>query len=132
MVLFGAGLALAVGFVLKMVKFLRSFLTLLVAAFVLCVIGLWYAEPVKLLLQPAVLGLLLAVSAASVEGFLKRRRKQPILTLSSPSDFVMPATASTTEHPLFLGAGSEDPTAIHSESEPTGEPVSSSESSQSL
>jgi hypothetical protein len=131
-VLFGAGLALAVGFVLKIVKLLRSFMTLLIAAFVLCVIGIWYAEPVKLLLQPAVLGLLLAVTAASVEGFLKRRRKQPILTLSSPSDYVMPSATTTTEHPLFVGAGSEDATAIHPESEPAGEPVSSSESSQGL
>lgn len=126
-VLFGAGLALAVGFILKMVKFLRSFLTLLVVAFAVGIVGLWYSEPVLLLLQPALLGLILALAAASVEGFFKHRRRQPILTLSSPSDYMIPTVGSSTEYPVFLGAGSEEPTAVRSSVDVSSDPISSSE-----
>ena len=107
----GAGLALAASFLLLKVPVLRSPLTLLAAATGLAVAGMWYAAPVQLLLQPAILGLLLALAAVWIDGSLRRRRPAPLLTLSSPSDFAAPAASSSVIRPRGL-VGSEDPTSV--------------------
>ena len=121
----GAGLALAVGFVLLKVPATRNVFSLLLLTFVVALVALWYMEPVQVLLQPALLGLLLAVVAALIEGGLKRQRAGAVLTLSSPSDFVGPVMpASSADHLLSVAAGSEEPTAVRSMFE-RSEPVSS-------
>jgi hypothetical protein len=48
---------------------------------------LWYSEPVKVLLQPAVLGAAMAVVAAVIDRVGRRELTTPKVTLSSPSDF---------------------------------------------
>lgn len=109
-VLCGAGLALAAGFVLLKVPATRSALTLLAAATALAIAGLWFTTPVQLLLQPAILGLLLAMAAAWIDGSLKRRRPAAFLTLSSPSDFT--PLSSSFNRGEAAGLGSEDPTLL--------------------
>lgn len=110
-VLCGAGLALAAGFVLLKIPATRSAVTLLGAATVLAGVGLWYSGPVQVLLQPAILGLVLAVAATWIDGALKRRRPVALLTFSSPSDFATPPASS--HHRAMLGdIGPEDPTAL--------------------
>lgn len=122
-ILLGAGLALMLGWILLKIPVTRHVLTVLILMFAMAVVGLWFAEPVELLLQPAILGLLLAVVAALIEAAVKRRRAPTIITLSSPSDYYAPS--SSVER---AGAvGSEDPTvhrpassigsSIHSHSE---------------
>lgn len=126
-VLFGAGLTLAVGFVLLKIPATRSMLTLFVIVFGLALAGLWQPAAVQVLLQPALLGLLLAVAAAFLEGALKKEQPSAGLTLSSPSDYVSPSASSVVSS-VGVGAGSDDPTVQRSI--PTGgrEHVSSSSS----
>ncbi len=85
-VLFGAGLSLAMGFVLLKIPALRSVLVVLAVGFVLAVLSLWFPEPVMLLLQPALLGLLLALAAAFIDGLFVRRQSSPVLSFPSPLD----------------------------------------------
>ncbi len=83
----GAGLALLLGFVLIRVPATRHVLTFFVIGFAMAVAALWFAEPVKVLLQPAVLGAVMAVIAAIIDRVGRRKQPQPLMTLSSPSDF---------------------------------------------
>ena len=83
----GAGLALLLGFVLIRVPATRHVLTFFVVGFAMALTALWFAEPVKVLLQPAIMGALMAVVAAIVDRVGRRERQQPLMTLSSPSDF---------------------------------------------
>ncbi|MAG94859.1 MAG: hypothetical protein CMJ48_14110 [Planctomycetaceae bacterium] len=125
-VLLGAGAALAVGFLLLKVPVTRNAMTLLIMMFAVSLISLWYSAPVKLLMQPALLGLILAVSAATIDRVARRKQRADILTLSAPSDLIGPA--SSVERGVVALVGSEDPTAVR----PAGgagpvEPISSSE-----
>jgi hypothetical protein len=111
-VLFGAGLALAVGIVLLKIPATRNVLTVLCVAFAFSLVGLWYAAPIQLLLQPAIVGLLLAVTAALIEGRVKRK-PAAALTLASHSDFGSAAPSpSSVERNLNYGIGSEEQTAV--------------------
>ena len=124
-VLLGAGLALLAAFVLLKIPASRSVLTLAGAAFATAVVSLWHAEAVQLLLQPAILGVALAVVATVLEVLLRREPAPAVLTLSSPSDFMGPAPVSSVEQ--FAGAivGSDEPTAVR-QAMRLPEPVSSS------
>ena len=132
-VLFGAGLALITGFLLLKIPATRNLLTLLLAAFVVALISVWYWEQVQLLLQPAILGLILAASAAVIERLLEKQRRKPILTIPPPSDYIVPTKAgSSVDHPIFspmFGVGSDEPTMVRvPPTQPSGDdPVSSSE-----
>ncbi len=125
--LFGAGLALLVGFLLLKIPTTRNVLTILLIVFVLSVVGLWHSQAVGLLLQPAILGLLLAVVAVVIDGAVKRKRSPSILTLSSPSDFISPAsTESAIDHAALISVGSEQPTAVRPTQPPPSKPAPSS------
>lgn len=89
----GAGLALLLGFVLIRIPATRHVLTFLVVGFVMSLTALWFAEPVKVLLQPAILGAAMAVIAALIDRVGRRQPQTPMVTLSSPSDF-FPASGS--------------------------------------
>lgn len=82
-----AGLALLLGFVLIRIPATRHVLTFLVVGFVMSLMALWFAEPVKVLLQPAILGAAMAVIAALIDRVGRRQPQAPMVTLSSPSDF---------------------------------------------
>jgi hypothetical protein len=130
-VLFGAGLMLAVGFVLLKVPRLRSVYTFLALSFVVAVLGLWYEAPIKLLLQPAALGLLLALVALGIDSHMKRRSKSTLVPISSPSDFVLPSASSFAEQPASAGSHRDVPTALHHAPFLQQEPVSSTDAGRS-
>jgi len=102
-VLIGAGTALLVAFVLIYVPVTRHVLTLLLLGFLTAVAALWYSEPVLVLLQPAVLGILLALASVAIQAVVRRSRQSRTLTLSSPSGFMTPASSMQQE----LGLGQE-------------------------
>ncbi len=79
--LLGAGLTLAMGFLFWSLPVLRNMLALLIMAFGVSLLSLWFLEPIQLLLQPAALGAGLAILASLID--LKSRR--PALPAFSPS-----------------------------------------------
>lgn len=83
----GAGLALLLGFVLIRMPATRHVLTFLVVGFLMSLLALWFSEPVKVLLQPAILGAAMAVVAAIIDRVGRRESQTPLVTLTSPSDF---------------------------------------------
>ena len=83
----GAGLALLLGFVLIRLPVTRHVLTFLVVGFLMSLTALWFSEPVKVLLQPAILGAAMAVVAAIIDRVGRRAPQTPLVTLTSPSDF---------------------------------------------
>lgn len=92
-VLAGTGLALAIGFILLRIPATRHVLTFLVLGVAMALLGIWHFEPVQLLLQPAVIGVVMATIAAVVESRIKRREQIAYVTLSPPSDIVMPGSS---------------------------------------
>ena len=109
-VLFGAGLALLAGFLLLKIPFTRNVLTVLVVAFAFALCSVWYLAPMQVLLQPAGLGLLLAIVAVLVDTFFKRQRQANVITLPSPSEYG--GSSATLPRPYPEVIGSEDPTAV--------------------
>jgi hypothetical protein len=63
-VLLGAGVTLLLGFLLTRYPAFRGPLPILCLGFAISIVGLWYPEPLELLLQPALLGLVLAWGAS--------------------------------------------------------------------
>lgn len=124
-VLIGAGLALTLGFLFLQIRATRNVLTLFMLAFGLALAGLWYTGPVQVLLQPALLGLLLALAATMVDGFLRRERTPPVLALPSASDYRRPSQPSSAAGASGTGEASRKPSAPRPSSwvsESTGKP----------
>ncbi|HWL07208.1 MAG TPA: hypothetical protein VNQ76_02230 [Planctomicrobium sp.] len=65
--LLGAGLTLLLGFIFWQVPATRNIFSLIVVSFLFAVASLWYVEPILLLLQPAILGVLLALTATVID-----------------------------------------------------------------
>ncbi len=84
--LFGAGISFAFGFVLLRVRMLRHILTVLTAGLILAVVGLWNAAPLELLMQPMIAGLLFPVTAVLIEGWFRRSYGGTILTLPTAEE----------------------------------------------
>jgi hypothetical protein len=94
-VLLGAGLTLLLGFIMTRVPALRGPLPVLFLGFALSVVGLWYPDPLELLLQPALLGLLLALIASRFGGKKAKRTNglEPRLELVSQTSSNITPTA---------------------------------------
>lgn len=110
-VLCGAGIALAVGFILLRIPATRHMLTFLGLGCGMAVLALWRPEPVQLLLQPALFGLLLAIVAAILESRSRRSQQASLVTLSSPDDFLADSEADVplhVEHPVEVEERAED------------------------
>lgn len=86
-VLTGAGVALLLGLTVVRWPATRNVLSVLCVAFLAALASVWYATPVLVLLQPALLGLLLAGLAVGVDVFLKRRRGRIEIGLRGASEF---------------------------------------------
>ena len=110
-VLIGASLALVFGFVLVNVPSTRHVLTFLWLGFLTTLVSLWYSEPVLVLLQPAGLGLALALLASVAQRWFTKNRPQPVLTLSSPSDLLV--ATSSREEAIPAGLTADEPTRSH-------------------
>ena len=110
LVLLGAGLALAAGLVLLYIPGTRHAITFLAVGFVVAVSALWLAEPITLLLQPAVLGLTLATLAAILHRRFGRRPSIDLVSLTAASRL----QGSSAEISLVAQPGGRAPsTAIH-------------------
>lgn len=72
--LIGAGFALSLGFVFYRFPVTRNLFSLVVLAFIFAVSSLWYLEPMLLLLQPAIFGVLLALTATIIDVRTRRLR----------------------------------------------------------
>lgn len=103
----GAGLALFLGFLLIRIPATRHVLTFFVIGFAMSLTALWFAEPVKVLLQPAILGAAMAVVAAVIDRVGRRQQPTPLMTLSSPSDFF---AAGSSVVPVGGGVSADAPT----------------------
>jgi hypothetical protein len=108
--LIGAGTALVMGLVLVKWPATRHVLTVLSAAFVIALLGVWFAAPMQVLLQPALLGVALAVIAAAIDTFVKGRAKPLTMTLTPSSSFMSPASSHS---PMpAMGIGSNEFTSV--------------------
>ncbi len=122
-VLFGAGLALLMGFFLLKIPFTRNVLTVLMVVFAFAACGVWFMAPMQVLLQPAGLGLLLAIVAVLMDGSLKKSPPADI-ALPSPEDYAGSSVGSLAQsYPEVIG--SEDPTAVRQVPAEASEPQSS-------
>lgn len=65
--LIGAGFALGLGFVFYRFPVTRNVFSLVILAFAFSIASLWYLEPMLLLLQPAILGVILALTATLMD-----------------------------------------------------------------
>jgi len=103
-VLCGAGFALAVSFILLRIPATRHVLTFLLLGFLLSTMALWQPEPVQLLVQPALFGMLLAIAAAILENRIHRSHQASLVTLTSPDDFLAESDGNNVplpvEHPV--------------------------------
>lgn len=127
-ILIGAGLALLAAFVLMKLPFARTPLTLFLFAFVAALVYLWSPETVRLLLQPAVFGFVMAVAAALLDARFQRRRSRFLLAAPSAADFVVTATSpSSIERALVLPSDPEAVTINRPGSYSGQHPVSASE-----
>lgn len=109
-VLVGAGAALGLGLLLVYWPAARHAVTVLAVGFAIALLAVWYSGPVLVLLQPAGLGVLLAVGAATIQSLLQRKRTPISVTLSSPSGFLT-SSSSVSPSPA-LSAGSNEYTSV--------------------
>lgn len=85
-VLFGAGISFAFGFILLRVRALRHVLTVLTAGLILAAVGLWNSAPLELLMQPMIAGLLFPIAAVLIESWFRRSYGGTVLTLPTPAE----------------------------------------------
>ena len=127
-ILLGAGLSLVATFALLNLPKGRTTIVLVVLAIAVVVASLWFPEAVRLLMQPAALGFVLAFAAARLD----RANSTSALALpdrrASAADFVATATSpSSIERALVNRVDPEAPTISRPTSEIAREPVSSFE-----
>ncbi|AMV20047.1 hypothetical protein [Planctomyces sp. SH-PL14] len=91
-VLIGAGLSLVLGFLFWRFPWTRNAQTFLIVAFLFSFLSLWLLEPIQVLLQPALLGAVLAVLASWIDT-RTRPPEWPELSLPLP---IPPAPVAVT------------------------------------
>ncbi len=109
--LFGAGFSLAVGFVILRISVLRHVLTLLLLALIIAVVGLWYAAPLELLLQPMIVGVLFPATAVFLEGWIRRRYDTSAISFDGQGEF--PPMHSFGSNHYVLGQIDPNETTLH-------------------
>ncbi len=85
--LFGAGSSLIIGFIMLRLVVLRHVLTLLVVGLIVAIVGLWYAAPLELLIQPMIAGMIFPAAAVFLEGWIRRRYDNGVLSFEGQDDF---------------------------------------------
>lgn len=108
-VLLGAGMSLALGFLFWSVPASRSMLALLVLAFTFSLLSLWFLEPIQLFLQPALLGAVLSMLATMVG-----QRSSPL----EISQLYIPPPQPPAPPPSMIAPGGASPSRI--EAHPRG------------
>ncbi len=106
--LIGAGLTLLLGFVFWTFPYTRNVFSLLVLSFLFSVASLWFLEPMRLLLQPAVLGVVLALTVTLIDSATRRRhlaqnpldptviRSEPVSAQASTKMYIPDSKGSVT------------------------------------
>lgn len=84
---FGAGISLAVGFVMIKLVVLRHVLSLLLLGLAVALVGLWFAAPLELLLQPMIAGLIFPAAAIFLDGWTRRRFDNGLGSFDGQADF---------------------------------------------
>jgi hypothetical protein len=117
-VLIGAGLTLFLGFLFGRVPATRNVLSLLVLAFLFALASVWHLELMQLLVQPALLGLLLAVVATAFDKATRRRLAWarpdttfdhgPIVEPGSPSSGLSPLSPPAARTAVYRAAGGSE------------------------
>lgn len=107
-VLIGAGFSLLLGFVFRRIPATRNLMSILVLAFLFALGGLWQLELMQLLLQPAVLGLLLAAIAVAFDVARQDRPGFP----GRPGDQLSPIPERHSSAPV-LGSSIPARTAVY-------------------
>lgn len=127
-ILIGAGLALVVSFLLLKLPAARNALTILALGLTVAVCAALSPASVSLLLQPAVLGILLAVVATLFDHYFRKSTSPTIITLddlaSNESGYGSSVASQTRDFQPALG--SEEPTEVRHKSESVHESLSSS------
>lgn len=127
-ILIGAGLALVVSFLLLKLSAARNALTILTLGLGLAVCAAWSPASVSLLLQPAVLGILLAVVATLFDHYFRKPASPAIITLddlaSNETGYGSSVASRTRDFQPALG--SEEPTEVRHKPESVHESLSSS------
>jgi len=125
-VLLGAGAAWLVGVLLVKLPRLRTVATLLTCGLIAAVVGLWFTTQMTLLLQPAVLGVVLAAGIVAIDRTRKRRRVPAVITVANPSELARArSSVESSARPSPL-VGSEDPTAVRAPAVPSDSAAPSS------
>ena len=84
---FGAGFSLVVGFVLLRLVVLRHVMTLLLAALIVAIFGLWYSAPLELLVQPMIAGIIFPATAVMLESWIRHRNDNGIMSFDGQGEF---------------------------------------------
>ena len=124
----GAGLTFLAALLLIKVPVMRNTLIVLFVALAASVLAVWFDEPVKLLLQPAILGGMLAFAALLIDGAVKRRRSTSMVSVAAASGMMQPPSPSSVERAVITAADGP-PTAPNPnrvDSTPGSQPVSAS------
>ena len=90
LVLLGATITLSFAFLLFKAPVRVQLPLVLLAGFLVAVAAVQYLEPLQVLLQPALLGLALALAAVSIDSWNRHENGAPVLTVPSESEFVQP------------------------------------------
>ena len=134
LVLLGAGLALAAGLILLYIPRTRHVVCFLASGFVVALLAIWFAEPIALLLQPALLGLTLAGLATLIHNRFGRRPSIELLPLATPEDRLPGSTGELQLSAIAAGPGPPSTIHGHSSQQPLrspAEPVETSAPSES-
>lgn len=100
LILIGAGVTLILGFLFWSVRRLQNVLTFLLLAFLICLAGLWFSEAIQVLLQPALVGCVMAVAATAIDGRTRRRIRGRIATRESSIYPAVRGSAAKANDPL--------------------------------
>lgn len=73
-ILFGAGVTLVLGFAFWTIRSMQNVVVMLGLAFLISLAGLWFPEAIQVLIQPALIGAVMAMIATAVDGRTRRRR----------------------------------------------------------
>lgn len=110
-VLCGAGTTWILGLILLKAPGTRSLLTVPLIAVAVMTLGLWYPAPIQLLLQPSLLGMLLALVMAWIDSLVKQK-EEPAASLTPVTGFGPAVSPSEAELAQSLGVNTEGSTAV--------------------
>ncbi|MDA1013264.1 MAG: hypothetical protein O3A00_02295 [Planctomycetota bacterium] len=110
----GAGAAWTLSLVWRKSAYARRSVSLPIIVLIVAVAGIWFADAMKLLVQPFLVGVELSLVQAIIERHYRRKRviANPLM---DPTATLLPAAGRIEPYQLGPGAGSEDPTHVRPE-----------------